>query len=302
MHADLAEVGTSPLAVERGDSRRPFTIRRGSVGLLSPVEDPNLLANRIGAGQAGAEEELVRRYSPGVSRILRRATGNDPSLLDDLHQETFQVAIMKLRRGELRDPHRLPGFIASLARNLACEHFRRRLRFVELKGDDMGSPAAGPLDLLLADERTRRVRHVLQALSSRDREVLGRFYLHAESKERICRDLGLDSLQFNRILFRARRRCRDLYERSSRDEESSIAGPPALPGRRGARSAKARCAFPPPGLPPRRLTQESAEIAASSSSLLEQRVLVGIDLVGPPAPVRIASAARGGSYAWHHHH
>jgi RNA polymerase sigma-70 factor (ECF subfamily) len=216
-----------------------------------------LLANRIGAGQAGAEDELVRRYSQGVNRILRRATGNDPALMDDLHQETFQIAITKLRRGELRDPCRLPGFIASLARNLACEHFRRRLRFVPLSGDDVGAPASGALDLLLADERSRSIRLVLQGLSSRDREVLGRFYLHAESKERICQDLGLDSLRFNRILFRARRRCRNLYERSSRDEESFGAGPPARPGRGGARSAPARCAFTPPGPPPRRFTRAS---------------------------------------------
>jgi RNA polymerase sigma-70 factor (ECF subfamily) len=253
MFPDSTDVRMSSLAVERGGSRRPLTIRCSIDGLLAPLSEdppPNLLADRIGAGQAGAEDELVRRYSPGVNRILRRATGNDRSLVDDLHQETFQVAIMKLRRGELRDPCRLPGFIASLARNLACEHFRRRLRFVDLKGDDMGAPASGPLDLLLADERSRRIGRVLQALSSRDREVLGRFYLHADSKERICQDLGLDSLQFNRILFRARRRCRNLYERSSRDEESVSAGPPARPGRGGARSAPARCTFAPPGLPP----------------------------------------------------
>ena len=249
----------SSLVVEREGPRRPFAIRCSIDGILAPLPEdpsPNLLANRIGTGQAGAEDELVRRHSPRVNRVLRRATGNDRSLMDDLRQETFRVAIMKLRRGELRHPCRLPAFIASLARNLVCEHFRRRQRFVELKGDDMGAPASGPLDLLLADERSRRIRRVMQALSSRDREVLGRFYLHADSKEGICRDLGLDSLQFNRILFRARRRCRILYERSSRDEESFGADPPARPGRDGARSAPASSAFAPPGLPPRRRTQE----------------------------------------------
>ncbi|OFX19655.1 MAG: hypothetical protein A2V77_07315 [Anaeromyxobacter sp. RBG_16_69_14] len=203
---------TAPDALPQG------TVTVGNyVGLCVLIRFPDV-ADTI------SQQEVINfcnQTGPGVNRILRRATGNDPSLMDDLHQETFQIAITKLRRGELRDPCRLPGFIASLARNLACEHFRRRPRFVDLKGDDMGAPTWGPLDLLLADERSRRIRLVLRALSSRDREVLERFYLHADSKERICRDLGLDSLQFNRVLFRARRRCRNLYELSSRDEEAS---------------------------------------------------------------------------------
>ncbi len=47
-----------------------------------------------------------------------------------------------------------------------------------------------------------------------DREVLLRFHVAEEEKETICTDLGLTSLQFNVVLFRARQRFKELVERS----------------------------------------------------------------------------------------
>jgi RNA polymerase sigma-70 factor (ECF subfamily) len=44
--------------------------------------------------------------------------------------------------------------------------------------------------------------------------VLFRFYVVEDDKDRICADLGLTSLHFNRVLHRARERYRELYERA----------------------------------------------------------------------------------------
>jgi RNA polymerase sigma-70 factor (ECF subfamily) len=46
---------------------------------------------------------------------------------------------------------------------------------------------------------------------SRDRDILLRFYIAEEDKERISADFGLSSLQFNRVLHRARERYRERY-------------------------------------------------------------------------------------------
>ena len=56
------------------------------------------------------------------------------------------------------------------------------------------------------------MRQVLDELPvERDRQLLRQFYLRQESKERICADHGLTSLQFNRVLHRARERFRELW-------------------------------------------------------------------------------------------
>jgi len=52
--------------------------------------------------------------------------------------------------------------------------------------------------------------------SERDHQILFRFYLQEQEKAEICRDLGLTSLHFNRVLFRARERYRALYEEAER--------------------------------------------------------------------------------------
>jgi len=200
------------------------------MGLLLSFDDKELvsdsaslshqrLANRIRAGDAAAERELVERFSRGVRLILRNA-GADPSALDDLYQETFRIALERIRSGELRDPAGLSGFMASLARNLATDHFRRR----ELPATDdpaalesVQSPELSALDRIVAGEQGHVVRQVLEQLGiKRDREILRRFYLYSEAKEKICVDWGLSRMQFNRVLHRARERYRELYETASR--------------------------------------------------------------------------------------
>jgi RNA polymerase sigma-70 factor (ECF subfamily) len=185
-----------------------------------PAAPPDVAAqivDRIRAGDPSAEEELVQRFSRGLSIILRRAAA-DATLAEDLHQETFRVALAKIRAGEVRDPSRLAGFLASLARNLAIEHFRRRPPGGESLDAGVAHPAsprAGPLDLLLKGEQAELARRVLAELpSERDRQVLFRFYVAEDDKRDICADLGLTSLQFNRVLFRARQRYRELYEKA----------------------------------------------------------------------------------------
>ena len=58
------------------------------------------------------------------------------------------------------------------------------------------------------------VRRLLAELSQeRDREILNRFYVRELDKATICRQLGVDDSHFNRVLYRARQRLRDLVLR-----------------------------------------------------------------------------------------
>jgi len=183
------------------------------------------LASRIRTGDRIAEEELVSRFNRGVTLLLRRSAG-DPSLVEDLAQETFRIALEKIRRGDLREPGKVAGFLCSLARNLAIEHFRRASsrRIPDPPPEDsLSGEGPDPLELLLREEQARIVREILAELpTDRDRQILLRFYLAEEDKAAICRDLGLSSLHFNRVLFRARERYRELFqERTKRTPEET---------------------------------------------------------------------------------
>jgi RNA polymerase sigma-70 factor (ECF subfamily) len=177
-----------------------------------PAAASGAMVQRIVDGDRAAEEELVARYARGVRLIISRAS-SDRSAVDDLCQETFRITLEKVRRGDVRDPSRLAGFVCSLARNLVVDHFRRTARTSSVAVfPDAPDPSPDPLDQLLARERAASARAVLAELGSeRDRQILLRFYVDGESKEDICADFGLSSLHFNRVLFRARERYRVLY-------------------------------------------------------------------------------------------
>ncbi len=181
--------------------------------------DGRELVERIRAGDRAACERLVRRYRAGVVAMVRRACGPGAPV-DDLTQEVLSLAIAKVAAGEVRDPDRLPGFVAGLARNLAREHGHKSQAhrheelsaIAELPG---GDPDA--LQTLLDSERASVARQVLEELpGERDRLILRRFYLSEDDKAAICADLGLTSLQFNTVVHRARQRFRELYEKAVR--------------------------------------------------------------------------------------
>lgn len=192
----------------------PETPAMTVLGDASPAD----LVRRIRSGDPRAEEELIARFGEGLTFLLRRWTrGHDDA--EDLYQETFRLALEKIRRGEVRDPERLAGFLRSLARNLSIEHYRKAARRGAREEEidtaaDTANPDTGQLGQLLRKEKTTLVRRLLEELGSdRDRQVLFRFYIAEEDKESIRTDLGLTAPEFNLVLFRARRRYRDLYER-----------------------------------------------------------------------------------------
>lgn len=178
------------------------------------------LVHRILAGDGRAEEELIERFGEGLLFLLRRWT-RDPSIAEDLYQETVRLALEKIRRGEVREPDKLPGFLRSLAKNLSIHHYRRgsvrgeRERNLEEVGADVAA-SHDPMDQLtrlLRAEKAALVRQVIGEMPmERDRQVLFRFYLGEEDKERICADLGLTGPELNVVLFRARQRYRKLFE------------------------------------------------------------------------------------------
>jgi len=174
------------------------------------------LVERIRAGDASAEERLVEVFGRPILLLLERHTNGRPEA-QDLYQDTFRLALDKLRRGELREPERLAGFLTSLARNLAIEFYRGVARRRTDADSEVlalvASPQRSQLGDVLDAEKKRVVRQLLGELSvERDREILFRFYLTEEDKDAIAKDFGVDGLQFNRILHRARQRYKEIVE------------------------------------------------------------------------------------------
>lgn len=114
-------------------------------------------------------------YGRLVALVVDRHTNGRPEA-EDLYQDTFHVALEKLRRGELRESAKLPAFLARLARNLAIEHYRklgrRRTRPDSEALDSVAATGSDQLGELLDSENASRVRRLLDELANaRDREI-----------------------------------------------------------------------------------------------------------------------------------
>jgi RNA polymerase sigma-70 factor, ECF subfamily len=182
------------------------------------------LVKRIGQGDRRAEEDLVRRYQRGLTYLLRRRT-RDPQLALDLAQETFRIAIEKLRQSPIEQIERVAGYLRGTAVNLVSADVRKNMRRATTTDSDAvdaaADDAAGPFDHVSTEQVQRIVRKLLDELPvPRDREILVRTYLEDQDKSAICEALGVDSAHYNRVLFRAKQRFRELL--------TSAASQPAL--------------------------------------------------------------------------
>jgi RNA polymerase sigma-70 factor (ECF subfamily) len=183
-------------------------------------EAASQLVSRVKNGEPAAEAEMVERYSRGLRYLLRRKT-RDTRLAEDLLHETWAIALVKIRENGLDNPGRLAGYLAGIASNLAIGEQRRVKRqrtavnseIVALIPDESESP----FRQAARAEICKQVQEILGDLKKeRDREILQRFYVREEDKASICRQLGVDSVHFNRVLYRARQRMKSAILASDR--------------------------------------------------------------------------------------
>ena len=165
----------------------------------------------------GSATQVNLRNMAGLQAQLARITGS-AELASDLLQDAVVTALQKLRAGGISDPAHLDGYVYRVALNHLRNHKRKsRTRMGHSDGvGELADPTDSnrPADNLAADQWARMAKELLQEVTPvRDRELLVRFYLHEESKEALCRRYELTELHFNRVIFRARDRFRELLQR-----------------------------------------------------------------------------------------
>jgi RNA polymerase sigma-70 factor, ECF subfamily len=170
------------------------------------------IVERVRSGDPSGMEDLYRSFYPGIRYFLCRQIGFQD--LDDKIHNILVIVVQSIRRGELRDPERLGGYIRTIAQRQAASHINgavqaRRNRDIDSTiglSDHQPSPEWQVIDHENADVAMR----LLRSLKRRDREVLIRFYLKEESQEQICGEMGLTETQFRLIKSRAKARFAEL--------------------------------------------------------------------------------------------
>jgi RNA polymerase sigma-70 factor (ECF subfamily) len=160
-----------------------------------------------------AIERLLATEYQGLLVLLRRKA-QDPQLAADMLNDALVTTLANFDSGRIADPSHIGGYVFQVALNLLRNHRRkfeeRAGKRVEIDDDTLGDEAQVSA---VEESWAQRVRRILEELpSSRDRLLLKRFYLDEHEKEAICGDLSLSPLQFDKIIFRAKRRMQTLLE------------------------------------------------------------------------------------------
>ena len=173
------------------------------------------LTRRIRAGSRRAESEFAETYSRAILLLLLSKTRN-PDIAKDCCQQTLLIALIKLRAGEIVKPESLLSFLRNTATNVAKTHFRKERRYISLNEETFSAPTGTGNDAehdIDCETIRLMLNDILDLLTvERDREILRRFYLRDEDKSIIRRDLDLSAAHFDRVIYRAKGRLRQLLK------------------------------------------------------------------------------------------
>jgi RNA polymerase sigma-70 factor (ECF subfamily) len=174
------------------------------------------LVERIRRGEDSGMEELYRLFGRGIRYYLCRQLGHQE--LDDKVHDTFVIVVQAIRRGELREPDRLMGFVRTVVRRQVAAyidevvHCRRDEINLDV-GVRIADRRHNPEQSAAFRQKMEFMLTVLRSLSERDREILTRFYLDEQSQEQICQEMRLTETQFRLLKSRAKARFGEIGKR-----------------------------------------------------------------------------------------
>src|SRR5262249_39679921 len=146
------------------------------------------LVERIQADDPAALEELYRVFTTGIRFYLCRQLG--PQDLDDKVHDAFLTITHSIRRGDLREPERLMGYVRTIVRRQVAGYIgaavdARRNVIDPDHGPVLRDHHPDPERKVIERENVDVAMRVLNSLPVRDREILMRFYLKEQTPRQI---------------------------------------------------------------------------------------------------------------------
>ncbi len=183
------------------------------------------VVERIQSGDASGTADLYNTLSGSARATLNWAI--EAHSLDDGVHDVLVAVLEAIRRGSIREPERLMGFVRTVTRRRLAAQIRgnvtRRRRLVSIDPLELPAPLEhSPEVAAVRRERLELIRKVLKRLCERDRELLIRFYLYEQNQEDICQQMGLTATQFRLYKSRAIARCSTLAKRKSTSRSAQV--------------------------------------------------------------------------------
>jgi RNA polymerase sigma-70 factor, ECF subfamily len=177
--------------------------------MSAPEVDWKTTVQQIRDGDPAGEETLYRKLASGARLYLRRKLRIED--VDDRVHDLFVIVVETIRRGELREPERLMGFVRTVLNRQLSSEITRLVQSRQTSIDvdslsDLKTAEASPEEAAAARQRLDLMKQSLRKMSDRDFEILTRFYIREQPAERIRKEMGLTQTQFDLLKARAKGR------------------------------------------------------------------------------------------------
>lgn len=169
--------------------------------------------SRLRAGDFRTQEHFSVYFS-ALIKIKLCSRLKSPETVEDVRQETFSRFFVALREGKILQPERLGSFVNSICNNVLMEHYRSDVHNTSMddqEEDNVPSCHMDVLDALVAKEREKKVREILEKLPERDRRLLHEVFIEERDKDEVCRDFGVDRDYLRVLLHRAKQAFKSSY-------------------------------------------------------------------------------------------
>ncbi len=185
-----------------------------AAGAPAAVTDAQLIARCVVADDRHAFAELVRRHQSAVRACLRKLTGGNHALAEDLAQETFVLAWRNLKA--FRQEARFSTWLYRIATN--CWLAQARKRREELLGDrdgqvadddpDTDDPAEAVADHTRSASLKLDLERAMRVLSEPERAAIVQCYDNDLSHEEAAYVLGMPVGTVKTHIYRAKQKLR----------------------------------------------------------------------------------------------
>jgi RNA polymerase sigma-70 factor (ECF subfamily) len=172
------------------------------------------LALKITQGDANASNEFVQINYRWLLFIIRRKFSQSNNH-EDIVQDTFMLVITKLQQGSINNPQTILAFLRTTAINIGFEYLRKDKKFISALDQELLNVIEDAKEDILSsiiwNDKVKYVRQVISELKiQRDKDILIKFYFNDLDKKFICTELDLSSEHFDRVLYRAKARLKQL--------------------------------------------------------------------------------------------
>lgn len=162
-------------------------------------------------------DALYAEHLPQIYNFFRYRLGN-PADAEDLTAETFGRA-WRARDRYRRDLGAFGGWLFTIARNLAVDHYRGRREMVSLEMAAEISGGATPEDLSVRRSNAERLTRLLERLPERERELIAWKFGAELSNQEIARISGLTQSNVGTILHRTIKQLREEWLKEDKRHE-----------------------------------------------------------------------------------